>query len=451
MTLLDHAERTSSATLLVRPFPHAMNDQAWPSPAPGIALSRASTAARRSAISRGGALLFLSLTLLLRVLTDDLSSPDSRNSGNLNLSAAIAALFIAVAIGTTLRRRNATTYALLAVLWVGVWTAVAVATHGASALSVREGVREVSVVALATIVYGSFGRVTVTWSARLIQLLALAPAAVALVQLDSGTGMNVAGEIRSNGTFAHPNSAAMFFAIAAAASLWVYLDCGKRRLDAALTAIFAAALISTASIDGTITLAAMFAALGVLRHDSSRANLLAYSASAAVVLALFASPLGHQRVSEESRTTEGVTAYTSLGWRLHKWEQLLRQWEGSPVFGRGLGATVTETGIVGNLYAGEPPHNEYIRYLVETGVAGLALLLCGLGALTRRLVDLRAAENAARARPSNATTFAIVVLLGCLINALAENTFLNTPTCYAAALVLGAALGAPRLRRELAR
>jgi O-antigen ligase len=421
-----------------------------PSPTRSLALLRVPYAAKRVALSRGGALLFLTLTLLLRVLTDDLSSPDSRHSGSLNLSAAIAALFILLAIATTYRRRGGAANAIPAVLWIGAWTAVAVATHGASALTVREGVREISVVALGLIVYSSLGRVTVTLAARLVQLLALAPAALALVQLGTGTGMDVAGEIRSNGTFAHPNSAAMFFAIAATASLWAYLDCGKRRLDAALAAIFAAALIATASIDGIITLAAMFAVLGALRRDSSRANLLAYSASAAVVLAFFASPLGHQRVSEESATTAGVTAYTSLGWRLHKWEQLLQQSESSPLLGRGLGTTVTESAIPGNLYAGEPPHNEYIRYLVETGVAGLALLLYGLGVLARRLFDLRAAEGAARARPSNATTFAIVVLIGCLINALAENTFLDTPTCYAAALIVGAALGAPRLRQGLA-
>jgi hypothetical protein len=44
--------------------------------------------------------------LLVRVLTDDRSAPDSRQSGSLNLSGGIAVLFIAVAGGLLLRRRH---------------------------------------------------------------------------------------------------------------------------------------------------------------------------------------------------------------------------------------------------------------------------------------------------------------------------------------------------------
>ena len=105
-------------------------------------------------------------------------------------------------------------------------------TRGASTETLREGVREVSVVALAIIVYNARGAVTVPIATRLVQLVGFAPALIALYQLATHTGMDIGGELRSNGTFAHPDSAAMFFAIAAAASLWLYFDNGRHRSDA---------------------------------------------------------------------------------------------------------------------------------------------------------------------------------------------------------------------------
>ncbi len=91
---------------------------------------------------------FLAVMLFVRVLTDDLSAPDSRHTGSLNLSGAIAVLFILVAAGLLLRRRHGVLPTVLVVLWLCVWTAIAVNTSGASGETLREGVREVSVVAL---------------------------------------------------------------------------------------------------------------------------------------------------------------------------------------------------------------------------------------------------------------------------------------------------------------
>ena len=99
-----------------------------------------------------------------------------------------------------------------------------IGTSGASTETLREGVREASVVALGLIVYSARGAITVPIATRLVQIAGAVPAVVAVYQLAAGTGMDVASHIRPNGTFAHPNSAAMFFAVAAIASLWRYLD-----------------------------------------------------------------------------------------------------------------------------------------------------------------------------------------------------------------------------------
>lgn len=392
---------------------------------------------------------FLGATLLVRVLTDDGSSSDSRHSGSLNLSGAIAVAFVLVAAGLLLRRRRGVTPTLLAALWLGVWTIVALRIHGTSTETLREGVREASVVALAVIVYNVREIVTVPVAARLVQIAGVAPALLALYQLVTNTGTVVAGHIRSNGTFAHPNSAAVFFAIGAIASLWLYLDGGRRRFDAFLGVLFAAALITTVSIDGLLGLIAMLITFGAL-HSGRRARLVPFLAAGLLALVFFGTPLGSERIAKESSTSLSGEPNTSLAWRFRKWKLLLPEWERSPVLGRGLGATTTieaptepelTVAAFRRAYLRDAlPHNEYLRYLVETGVIGVALLLGALALLLGKLFRRRRIELLAGSA-ANAPTLAIATIAGCLVNSLADNTFLNSPTCYAAVLIVIAVLG----------
>lgn len=416
---------------------------AWASQATRIVHWRRRLRATRS--SRPVLTSLLCVALLLRVLADDRSSPYSRQSGSLNLSAVIALTFILLAGALSLRERRGLLPAALAGAWLCVWTAVAVHTHGASGETLREGIREASVLALAVIVYNARNAITVPTGARIIQLIGVVPALLAVYQLASHTGVNLAGTIRANGTFAHPDSAAMFFAISAAASLWLYLDGGRRRIDAVLVTLFCAGVVATLSIDGLAALIAMLVALGALRPGSLGANRAPFLVAAAVVAAFFATPFGAHRIARETTTSiasaERGEASTSLSWRLHKWEVLFSRWERSPFIGQGLGTTTTERPRRGNRFAGKPPHNEYVRYLVETGVIGFAILLAALVLLIRAILRRRGSPGAQEEEDTmRAATFALVVIAGCLVNALADNTLLNSPTCYAVALIVAAAL-----------
>jgi O-antigen ligase len=391
--------------------------------------------------------LFLGAMLFVRVLTDDRSAPNSRHSGSLNLSSVIALIFILLALYLLLRWRRGMLPTVLAVLWLCIWMAIAVNNSGASTETLREGVREVSVVALAVIVYNARGAVTVPIAARLVQLIGFAPALIALYQLATHTGMDIAGNIRAHGTFAHPNSAAMFFTIAATASLWLYLDNGRRRFDALLMTLFAAALIATFSIDGLITLAAMLTMFGTLRPGSLPVKLGPCAIAAVAILVFFATPLGAQRLAGETSTSlaaaeRGETTST-LDTRLYRWKTLLPEWEGSPVFGRGIGTTTTTESTATNHLNFLLPHNEYLRYLVETGVLGLTILLAGLALLLRSLIRRRKIPGTLAAGTLNAPALALALVAGCLVNSLAENTLLNSPICYAAVLIVAAVLALP--------
>jgi hypothetical protein len=385
--------------------------------------------------------------LLVRVLTDDQSAPDSRHSGSLNLSAAIAVLFILIAAGLLLHRRRGVLPTVFAALWICIWTAIAVNTNGASTETLREGVREVSVIALAVIVYNARGTMTVSIGTRIIQIVGFIPALIALYQVSTHTGADVAGELRAYGTFAHPDSAGMFFAIATTTSLWRYLDDGGRRSDILLMVVFAAALIATFSLDGLTTLAVMLIALGMLRPGGLGAKLGPTAIAVVIIAAFFATPLGSQRFSSESSTNvaqaERGEASSSLAWRLHKWKTLIPEWESSPLVGRGLGTTITVEPTTRNNYIGVPPLNEYVRNLVETGIIGLLILLWALAILVRHLIRMRRDRGGPQAAIRKAATLALVVVIGCLVNSLADNTLLYSPTCYAAALLITAALSLP--------
>jgi O-antigen ligase len=391
--------------------------------------------------------LFLAAALFVRVLTDNRSAPNSRDSGSLNLSSVIALIFILLAVYLLLRWHRGLLPSVLAALWLCIWIAIAVNTSGASTETLREGVREISVVAVFVIVYNARGTVTIPIATRLVQLMGFLPAFIAIYQLATDTGLDVDGTIRANGTLAHPDSAAMFFAIAATASLWRYLDDGRRRSDALLMALFAAALIATFSIDGVVTLAAMLTALGMLRPGSVVVKLGPCAIAAIVILVFFATPLGAQRVAGETSTSLAAAdrseTNSPLDTRLYRWKTLLPEWEGSPVFGRGIGTTTTTESTATNRLNFLLPHNEYLRYLVETGLVGLAILLVGLALLLRSLIRRRRIPGTLPEATLNAPAIAIAIVAGCLVNALADNTLLNSPTCYAAALIVAAVLAAP--------
>lgn len=390
---------------------------------------------------------FLGLTLFVRVLTDNMGSGNSHHTGALNLAGAIAVLLILVAIGLLIRRQRGVQATVLALLWLCFWTLIAVHAQGTSAETIREGVREASVVALVVLVYNARGAVSVPTATRIIQFIGVVPAILALYQLVTHTGLEVAGQIRSNGTFVHPNSAAIFFAITAVVSLWRYLDNGRRRSDALLTALFAAALIATFSLDGLLSMIVMLMAFGALRPGSVRAKLGAFAVAALVILTFLATPLGAERIANASSsnvtTAEHGLPNSSLAWRIYKWQTLLPEWERSPIFGQGLGTTVTSEATASSRLAGSVPHNEFLRYLVETGVVGLVTLLWALGILMRALARRRRVPGTRSAGTLNAASLAITIVIGCLFNSLGDNALIDSTTGYAVGLIVAAVLSLP--------
>jgi O-antigen ligase len=386
----------------------------------------------------------LGLLLLGRVLTDDSSSTAVHRSASVDLSGVIAVLLILVAIGLLLRRQRAVGPAAVAALWLCVWTVVATRTDGASTVTIREGLREMSIVALAVIVFNSGGILSIRTITRMIQFVGLASASLALYQLATHTGMLVGSEIRANGTFSHPNSAAVYFAIATTASVWRFLEYGHRQSDALLGMLYSAATIATFSLGGLACLLVMLLAIGLLRPGATRLKLGSCAVALLVLVGFSATPLGAERLASETTTNFNQTTVhgadnSSLGWRFYKWRTLIPEWERAPLWGQGLGTTALTEGTEANHTAGNLPHSEVVRYLVETGLVGFGTLAAGVVFLIKRLWRRRRILGAYAAAP----TLGLAIIFGLMISGLADNTILYTPGAYAAAAILAAVLVTP--------
>lgn len=396
---------------------------------------------------------FLGSMLVVRILTDaSLSSSLNRHTGSVNLSGAIAALFVMIALGLVIRRRKGLWLAAAVILFIAIWTGVAVNSHGASTVTIREGVREASIAAVAFLVFNSRGALNLITVTRLIQVAGILSALLAIYQFATHKGVMISGHLRSNGTFSHPNGASMYYAIAATTSLWRYLDVGKRRSDLIMAGIFAAATISTFSLGGLATFMVMLMMFGSLRPGAFRIKVGSYAVAFLTVIAFLATPLGAERLANESSTSLNSTvtkrtADTSLGWRFYKWQTLLPEWERGPFFGQGLGATVTVEGIAAeNGTTAKVPHNEYVRYLVESGLVGLSIVLFAVCMLWSGLARRRRTPGT-----FNGGSFALAIFAGCLFNSLGDNTFLYSTTGYAVAMIVAAAYGIPKRRRAVPR
>ncbi|MGH3429477.1 MAG: hypothetical protein ACRDQZ_18235, partial [Mycobacteriales bacterium] len=282
----------------------------------------------------------LAMTLAMRVATDGTSGSSSRATGVVNLSGLIAGLLLVIAVGLLFRNQRALRPIAAVTAVIVLATLVAVYNNGASLTVLREGIRELSVLAVAVIVLESPRAFLLTKAARLTQLVGLAPALVVFYQLATHHGMQIHANLRPNGTFSQPNSAGVFFAVAGLASIWLYFEHGQRIPDLLAGLAFMAATIGTYSIGGVATFLVMLLALGTARRHRVGIRFAAWSLAGIAVVVFILTPLGASRLQTESNISTANGSDTSLTWRFSNWGTLVPLYEKSIVVGQGLGVTV---------------------------------------------------------------------------------------------------------------
>lgn len=370
-------------------------------------------------------LLAMAVLLVGRALID--------SSGGATATAGVAAAIIGLSVLVLVRSPSWPARVLVITLALFASAAAGAAIYGA-AETYGEAVRVLSLVAVAVITINAPGTLTLGRVTGLVQAVGTLPALYALVQLATGTGVYSEGVLRSTGTLAQANSAAVLFALCNIATFSRLLSStGKRWVNGGFMALFLVAQVATASIGGFATVVAMVLVYMVVEAGRRfhRIVLGLLALAVAVVMALD-SKAGAGRLTEY--TSGGSVDDTSLGWRFQAWAKVLAVWREHPVLGNGIGATTS--GIILHTI----PHNEYVRLLAEVGVVGLAavvlLVVWYAVAMTRRLLS---------GAPRAVCALGLAVLAGSVINGLAANTMLYTVSFMTTVFILS---GCWRIARD---
>lgn len=326
---------------------------------------------------------------------------------------------------------------------VGYWFGIGVLRYGMDQTLTRELVRTTSIIAVGLIAANSDRSITASRMGTIIVLAALIPAAFVAWEALSNWSEMVGGGLRPRGTMSHPNAAAILFGIAAPMAAWkaIHDRAGVHYLWAA--GLLVLAVLLTRSMGGLAQLIVAMLALGVLQNKGIVYRLGVFLVVATLVGLFVFDPLGISRVSELEATGYEQVAVTaqpnSFEWRLINWRLLIDRWQETKLLGHGLGTTDEIVTPLGHL-----PHSDPIRFLVETGVLGVALIAAaGLFVLTRLYRYAKAGPNASF---SGAT---LAVLAGVSTHALVTHVSFNTAPVYVLAALLGWILfAAPDNARE---
>ena len=269
---------------------------------------------------------------------------------------------------------------------------------------------------------------------RWIQVIALCSAVFSIVQWATGTGLVVDGVIRPSGLMAHPNSAALLYGMACMMTVFRLSTVRSAWAEWSIGIMLLAALVVTGSLGGIAALLVMLLTYALVSGTLRGHLRLSVIVVGLVVAAVFVlSPIGEERLAAFTNIDFSGAAgeRNSLEWRVGRWRTLLELGAESPAFGLGYGASTSGSLLPG----GYPPHNEYIRVLVDTGIVGLLIAVVVVVAAFAWLRKIIRTNTDLIARRLAGLVTALLV--GLLVSALTENTFTYSIPMYMLAALLG--------------
>ncbi|MEW6102053.1 MAG: O-antigen ligase family protein [Candidatus Omnitrophota bacterium] len=267
------------------------------------------------------------------------------------------------------------------------------------------------------------------------------PVLASFYQIFTKTGLQIAGINRVYGTLAHPNSLAMFLVLFIGLTAWKIQTAKKNSLWICLLMIEILVLINCYSISGILMALIVLFVLAFARLKRRQRG--AFVFLIIIIAAVFSlTPYGRMRLDELTRTgslseimyTKDISDYSSLSWRVLNWHMLLKEWSKSPVLGFGLDTTKDLV----NPWKVDA-HNDYLRFLVETGIIGVTIFLCFLFVIGRELLKVYRStrESGPEFSGLSLTLFSVYFawILGSLTgNHLAETTYQYYFWCIAGLL-----------------
>ena len=243
---------------------------------------------------------------------------------------------------------------------------------------------------------------------------ALIPAFAALLQGSSGVAsLTDFQQARLTGTFLHPNAFASYVTIILIICTTQLLE--KQRvvslfLLTAVAAVMSGILVLTFSRGAWVAFILAMTVMGFLRYR----RLLLFL-PVALIIVTFLVPAAKDRVYDVLDPSY-MRGHSAWEWRLRTWSEILPLISERPWLGHGLSTVEAQTGVLA--------HNDYLRLLVETGIAGLgAYLLLVFGLLRRTWQNYLAAGNGVMA---GFQAGLLAVTVGFLVRQTADNMLRNT-------------------------
>ncbi|MFB3789234.1 MAG: O-antigen ligase family protein [bacterium] len=373
-----------------------------------------------------------------------------------NPAAAASLLLIAGAgLGLTLQPREnrnwLISHPMIRVLGIWLllllpWALIAPWLNGPPrSAALREWIRLVSILPVFGLALGlgRQNRASLVLHALLISLIV--PALTGIYQLIFQEGSIVQGVHRIRGTFVHPNPFSFYLVLMAGLAYGKLREADRRAGWMILLLLIISLLIATFSFTGAgmFGVAVLVCALG----ESPRLRRIAIPALLVFALLFVLTPAGQKRLAtvtqwdslDEIERTGKETS--SMVWRLLNWRFILRTWSKSPWFGYGLQSapTVNPNRVDHGQGPGQDPHNDYLRFLLDTGLIGFALFLAWLDFTGRTL--WRAARSTVSPPARRLAWTALALYAAWLAGSLNDNLITATAYQYCLWAVFGAALG----------
>jgi O-antigen ligase len=269
------------------------------------------------------------------------------------------------------------------------------------------------------------------------------PLIVGLHQIITSTGLKVRDVNRIGGTIAHPSTLSIFLVLFIGLTIWKMRFSKNKIFWVILTVFQIVILVNTFSVCGMITFTVMIGYLffAVLKARSR----LALSVLAIATVAMFLlHPSGQKRIEEVMKTgnprqvikTGRGSGDSSAAWRMLNWTLLIKEWKKDPVIGFGLRMA---TDIVNP--AKLDPHNDYLRFLVETGALGLSIFLIFIGAVGWNLWNLFRISRSSDPQFSFFVSTCQAIYTAWIVGSFSDNLMAATAFQYYFWAILGIAMG----------
>lgn len=233
------------------------------------------------------------------------------------------------------------------------------------------------------------------------------PSIVALYQLTTNTGLTLSYQDVPNrlfGTFAHPNLFAFSLTLSIALSLAMLLIAKKSHQKLIYGASFLISFILLAltyTRGAWILFAFMIFSAGILKLR----KLLFFSVIAFCMLYLLVAP-----VRDRINSVTVLSPYSSITWRFNLWEDAIVYVNDAPLLGHGTG-TAEELIMErrGPKFGSTAPHNDFLKVLLETGIAGIITFLAIFLALCQKLLSHFLSQ--ANSKKTNDLGFLVLIFL----------------------------------------